>query len=70
MRRPCRRTTTSAFEADYVRDCRYETDWLVLVLRLCRRRWLYPSGIETPGARLATAKLSDDVKAIELWPCG
>ena len=33
--------------ADYERDCRYETDWLVLVLRLCRRRWLYPSGIAT-----------------------
>ncbi len=31
---------------DYVRDCQCETDWLALVFRVCRRRWLDPSGIE------------------------
>ncbi len=31
---------------DYVRDCEYEADWLALLLRVCCRRWLDPSGLE------------------------
>ncbi len=31
---------------DYARDCQYEADWLALLIRVCRRRWLDPCGIE------------------------
>jgi len=31
---------------DYARDCQYEADCLALLIRVCRRRWLDPAGIE------------------------